>query len=1110
MKPEPTGARPVAPTSAPEAADRDAHPVTPDAVMAALRAIRYARPLRPSPLIEADFVTLHLRREGLADTPQGREWALARQLEATVRDHYARARGAALDPTTCAEREDARLLDDLRSANAERLTWGLLYVRFLSPLQPPVGRIAAVLGMTERAVQKRLVRGCEVLAARLRELEVAARRQVEAGSGLAPHDRIVGHDGAPRRSEADVLGAILAMLRSGEGVVRIHTQQLDVLARYPASDARSYRLGRIAQWSLPRYRLDERYVTMSLLVDRGEEARSGRWQPREERFDGLSAVLAAMADPALVVLGPPGSGKSTQLRRLELDLALDALAAAPGAAPAPLTFLVSLNQYRAERHGDHPPSPGAWLAHHWAARYPTMPPFDELLAAGGMVLLLDGLNEMPHRDLDDYRERVRAWKQFLHDRVAAVPGNRMVVACRSLDYSTSLSTPRLRVPHVQLEPLTDDQVRAFLARYSPGNDAVLWSAMAAHRALDALRWPFVLRMWVELATETGQLDGGLAAVFTGFVRRALARELERDNPLFAPEALLTARDRQRLTGTPRWRSPWELPEGGALFPALARLAHAMQTSAAPASMSQVRIDLEAARAVVDGGHGADVLGAGAALGVLEEDRASSEVLFGHQLLQEYFAARAMAARPEPARVAAPWRAADVRPALHELLDTLPAGEPLPGLPATGWEETTVLAASMAASPSAFLRSVMAHNLALAGRAATLPAVRARLDEDMVDALRRALVARSRDPRADLRDRIACGYAVGDLGDPRFERRTGPHGAYLAPPMVGIPGGDYPIGADEPIEWQSDTFVAHVPRHRVEIAPFRIGQVLVTNAEYRCFVDAGGYESDAWWDTAVGRDWRRGKGTAAHAHGVVRYWLARYRDEPGLLEASRAGWVADDAIYDRWKTRLAMTPRQLEAHLHEMYPEQRFTEPRYWPAESLSRPAQPVVGICVYEARAYCAWLAAQTGDAFRLPTEVEWEAAARGLPARAYAYGDAFDPLRANTLETRVLRPTPVGVFVTGDTPEGVADLTGNVSEWTSSLFGTDGDGPEFGYPYRPDDGREDAAAAPSVYRVVRGCAYKADRGRALAAFRSNTRAMLRDPAIGFRVVASGASPGRG
>ena len=47
-------------------------------------------------------------------------------------------------------------------------------------------------------------------------------------------------------------------------------------------------------------------------------------------------------------------------------------------------------------------------------------------------------------------------------------------------------------------------------------------------------------------------------------------------------------------------------------------------------------------------------------------------------------------------------------------------------------------------------------------------------------LRWALVRRSRDPEADLRDRIACGYAVGDLGDPRFERRVGPHGEYLLP------------------------------------------------------------------------------------------------------------------------------------------------------------------------------------------------------------------------------------------------------------------------------------------------------------------------------------------
>ena len=126
--------------------------------------------------------------------------------------------------------------------------------------------------------------------------------------------------------------------------------------------------------------------------------------------------------------------------------------------------------------------------------------------------------------------------------MAGEPGNRVVFSCRSLDYSAPLSTPRLRVPQVQLEPLTDEQVRDFLDRYSPGNAEALWAAIDGTAHLEAVRSPFFLRLLVDQVEATGEIDGGLAALFTGFVRQALRREVERDNPLFEPGELLDRRD----------------------------------------------------------------------------------------------------------------------------------------------------------------------------------------------------------------------------------------------------------------------------------------------------------------------------------------------------------------------------------------------------------------------------------------------------------------------------------------------------------------------------------------------------------------------------------------
>jgi len=123
---------------------------------------------------------------------------------------------------------------------------------------------------------------------------------------------------------------------------------------------------------------------------------------------------------------------------------------------------------------------------------------------------------------------------------------------------------------------------------------------------------------------------------------------------------------------------------------------------------------------------------------------------------------------------------------------------------------------------------------------------------------------------------------------------------------------------------------------------------------------------------------------------------------------------------------------------------------------------PVVNVIWRDAVAYCRWLSQETGRPFRLPTEAEWEKAARGSDGRQYPWGNEFDPAKCNTRESGPGETTPVGQYPDGASPYGALDMAGNVWEWCSSLYES--------YPYDPGDGRENLEAEGR--RVLRGGAF--------------------------------------
>ena len=163
---------------------------------------------------------------------------------------------------------------------------------------------------------------------------------------------------------------------------------------------------------------------------------------------------------------------------------------------------------------------------------------------------------------------------------------------------------------------------------------------------------------------------------------------------------------------------------------------------------------------------------------------------------------------------------------------------------------------------------------------------------------------------------------------------------------------------------------------------------------------------------------------------------------------------------------------------------------------------PVRYMSWHDAVAYCQWLTSAwrssgkigVSDVVRLPTEAEWEKAARGIDRREYPWGKEFEADRANTSELGVGTTSPVGCFPRGASPYGCLDMAGNVWEWVQSK--------DEKYPYRADDGREDLSDQNAA-RVVRGGSWYFYQVFARCASRSVSHPASRLDYSGFRYVLS-------
>jgi formylglycine-generating enzyme required for sulfatase activity len=318
-----------------------------------------------------------------------------------------------------------------------------------------------------------------------------------------------------------------------------------------------------------------------------------------------------------------------------------------------------------------------------------------------------------------------------------------------------------------------------------------------------------------------------------------------------------------------------------------------------------------------------------------------------------------------------------------------------------------------------------------------------------------------------RERAEAGDVLARLGDPRFDPQilSLPRERLLGFIQV-LPGPFWMGSRKGKGEWSRE--LGH--SEPVDISyPYYVARYPVTVAQYAEFVGAGGYEEAGYW-TLTGWAWRQGEYDSQVTEEWLKDWLAR-------------------------------RPAELRGR-------------PFWWDEQRGRRNHPVVGVSWFEATAYCCWLKEQLctrdtlaeplrtllrekGYVVRLPTEAEWEKAARGDDERQWPWGNEFQPEQCNSSESGLGGTTTVGIYPAGASPYGCLDMAGNVWEWTNTLLRD--------YPYRDDDGRENHEAEGG--RVLRGGSWRSVQRFARCAVRFDARPGYFNNFVGYRVVVVPVSP---
>ncbi|MGB0385186.1 MAG: SUMF1/EgtB/PvdO family nonheme iron enzyme [Ardenticatenaceae bacterium] len=293
------------------------------------------------------------------------------------------------------------------------------------------------------------------------------------------------------------------------------------------------------------------------------------------------------------------------------------------------------------------------------------------------------------------------------------------------------------------------------------------------------------------------------------------------------------------------------------------------------------------------------------------------------------------------------------------------------------------------------------------------------------------------------ERVLAGNTLAVLGDPRFraDKWYLPNERLLG--FLEVPAGPFTMGSvDDSLKFIG----SETPQHEVTLPTYWIARYPVTVAQWRAFVDATDHQP----------------ADADSLKGIVNH---------------PARWVF-------WHEAMAYCQ---------------------WLQQTLQKEAQERLAKGVLPAeRAF--WQGLSSGSlTLTLPSEAEWEKAARGVltqeGSRTFPWGEKADPERANSQETGIGGTSSVGAFAAGASPYGCEEMSGNVWEWTRTIWGESYSKPEFEYPYDPKDGREEVSdKTAKKLRVLRGGSFAYSRRLVRCAARSHDDVHYDE---GWRVVVS-------